>query len=201
MNILNLIITTNYINALRFNGDDRRICPITTDNKYARPNDDDPEFACKESEREAYFDLIYDESEHPQFYPTLFTYFMQYDIAGYKPAKVPITAARKDIIESNKSPIELTIEERIEDFVNGIRADDAYTQYNMIRERDGYRGVYAKPKFLAELKRWTVNKKGTTRSDRTHRLHLNDEGRIRFREALEALRLTEDEMGITDECI
>jgi hypothetical protein len=188
MNILNLIITTNYMNALRFNGDDRRICPITTNNKYARPNDDDPEFDKKEEERSAYFDPIYDEIEHPKFYNTLFTYFMNYDVSGYRPAKFPITQSRKDIIETNKSPVETLLEERIEEFTEGISSDSAYSLYRSICERDGYRGVLAKMRFLGELKKWTDNRKGTTRADKTHKLYLNEAGTAHFRSAIEELK-------------
>jgi phage/plasmid-associated DNA primase len=193
MNILNLIITTNYMNALRFNGDDRRICPITSNNTYARPNDDDPEFQTKESERELYFDPIYEEIDNPEFYPTLFTYLMSYDTTGYKPAKFPITQARKDIVESNKSPIELTITEYISNFIDGISGDEAYKCYNRIRERDGYRGVFSKPKFLSELKKWSVSKKGTTRTDRTLKWYLNDDGKAHFKSAIDELTLCRNE--------
>jgi hypothetical protein len=58
---------------------------------------------------------------------------------------------------------------------------------------------------LAELKRWTVEKKGTTRGDRTLKRYLNDEGRVRFRDAMEALRQFHRDTGFSDdvevECI
>jgi hypothetical protein len=160
---------------------------------YARPNHDDPEFEAKELVRAEYFDPIYDEIDNPKFYNTLFTYFMNYDIKGYRPAKFPLTQARKDIVETNKSPIETLIEEHIDKFIEGISGEQAYVHHRALCERDGYKGVFAKMKFLGELKRWCDNRKGKIKGDRTHKLYLNDAGKVRFRVAIEELNEVMDE--------
>jgi phage/plasmid-associated DNA primase len=184
-NIINLIITTNYINCLRFSGDDRRICPIITNNKYARGNDDDPEFRAIEARREAYFDPIYEEVECRVFYPTLYTYFMNYDITGFKPRKFPITQARADIVEANKSPVEIFVEENIAAFQEGFICETAYATYRDLCATNGNRGVYSKQKFLGEMKRWCDRKRTGGRGEQHYRLYLNEEGTKHFRRAIE----------------
>jgi Cdc6-like AAA superfamily ATPase len=195
-NILNIIITTNYINALRFNGDDRRICPITTNNEYSRVKDDDPEFQAREVKRSEYFDPLFDEVAEREFYPTLFTYFMNYDTTGFNPRKFPITQARTDIIEANKSPIEIFMEEHIAEFQSGIITDNAYQLYRELCVQNGNRGVFSKQKFLGELKPWADNKKDTkadTYGKRHFRLYLNQVGTKHFRKAIAELA---DDAGI-----
>jgi phage/plasmid-associated DNA primase len=186
-NILNLIITTNYMNSLRFNADDRRICPIITNNEYSRRDDDDPDFKIVEADREEYFDNIYGEIDDIEFYPTLFTYFMNYDITEFRPAKFPITQARVDIVESNKSTIDIFMEEYIIELQNGIITDNAYLNYKDLCAQNGNRGVYSKQKFLGELKRYCDTRKDTkngTDGKRYIRLYLNAEGYKHFHKAI-----------------
>jgi hypothetical protein len=112
---------------------------------------------------------------------------MNYDTTGYRPAKFPITQSRRDIVEANKSPIETMIEEHIREFMDGIGSERAYMLYKSVCERDGYRGVYATMRFLAELKRGNDTRKGTTRADRSHKLVLNEAGVARFKTAIDQL--------------
>jgi hypothetical protein len=187
-NILNIIITTNYINALRFSGDDRRICPITTNNDYARLPDDDPEFEARETQRSDYFEPLFDAIAEKDFYPTLYTYFMNYDTAGYNARKFPITQARADIIESNKSAIEVFVETYIHEFDAGFITDRAYQSYRELCGINGNRGVYSKQRLLGELKVWCDVRKDTKILDgctqRHMRLFLNAEGLKHYRNAI-----------------
>jgi hypothetical protein len=190
-NIMNLIITTNYLNSLRFSNDDRRICPTVTNNDYSRAEDDD-DFEEQEEKRQAYFDPIYEEIADPAFCPNLFTYFINYDTKRFRSQKFPITKARSDIVEANKSAIELYCEAAIDDLQHGVITDIAYQSYKELCAANGNKGVYSKQKFLGEMKVWTDSKKDSKPTEydgkRHQRLYLNAAGSEHFRKLLEELK-------------
>ena len=67
-----------------------------------------------------------------EFYSHLLTFFMKRDISKFNPRVIPITEAKKDLIEASRSPLDVWICDKYNDLIKGILCDDAL----MIRPPD-----------------------------------------------------------------
>lgn len=59
------------------------------------------------------------------FYQNLLTFFVQRDISGFNPRKIPMTEAKQDLIEASKSPLEYWICDHYDELVEGMKCSDA----------------------------------------------------------------------------
>ena len=64
------------------------------------------------------------------FYQHLLTFFLKHDISKYNHRKLPITQARENMIEANKSPIETFVEENY-DTLDKVTKQDMYDKFNI----------------------------------------------------------------------
>ena len=60
-----------------------------------------------------------------EFYSHLLTFFMKRDISKFNPRVIPITEAKKDLIEASRSPIDVWICDNYNDLIKGIPCDEA----------------------------------------------------------------------------
>ena len=57
--------------------------------------------------------------KHPLFYQTYATWLLERDLTGFDPRKIPMTEAKRDMINASKESWQLFFEEYIHMFGNG----------------------------------------------------------------------------------
>jgi hypothetical protein len=159
-NVNNIIITTNNDNPVVIQENDRRFCVIQCSNKYAAPRAKAKD-AATEKQREInyqYFEPIFNERDDPEFYDTLYTYLMkEVDIKGFKARDFPITAAREDITDYNRSYYERFIIEHIPELTEGILSKDATTKFmTWIAKLTNEASKYTERKLSLELSKYCI---------------------------------------------
>ncbi|KAA6382391.1 MAG: hypothetical protein EZS28_022082 [Streblomastix strix] len=110
-NVMNLIYVTNSDSPLQLDTDDRRhlVCACKTVHQVTLNQKSDVE----------YFNQL-SQSYTQYFYENLMTFFLERDISQFNPTLIPMTEAKKQLINVSKSPIDNIIIEHFEQFKQGI---------------------------------------------------------------------------------
>jgi hypothetical protein len=137
----------------------------------------------------AYFAPIYDEIAGDDFHATLYTYLMnEVDLNGFRPMDFPITQARDDITEYNRSYYELFIIDHLADIEAGILFTRIYDKWQTWIERRQRDFKYTQQKLGLELGKYCVRVANTTQLGQGRGyIGLNANGREYFATELEQL--------------
>jgi hypothetical protein len=90
-NVVNLIIVTNNVFPVKIENSDRRyvVCKCSSTHRGDSK----------------YFDNLCSSFDE-DFYNNLFTFFLTRDIESFNPRVIPMTEAKKDIINASRSPLD-----------------------------------------------------------------------------------------------
>ena len=86
-----------------------------------------------------YFHQLKQLYEIPAFYENLLTFFMKNDISSWDRRRIPMTERKKEIIEFTKSQETVFIQAFIQDFMVGVKRDEAFKRYQKWCKINGYR--------------------------------------------------------------
>lgn len=120
-NVSNFVFISNHAKPLVVPANDRRYVVLLVNGKY------------KETE------FLYNLHDLPdEFYDNLLTFFKSRDISKFDPKKIPMTDAKKDLIEACRTDYEDFIVENYDDFVSGIPYQTILSLYSRssVREPD-----------------------------------------------------------------
>jgi hypothetical protein len=143
-NVCNLIIVANDNYPIRADGDDRRYVISKASGKYVGNFN--------------YFSKLVAERKGKVFFDNLFTYYMKMDLSKYDPRKIPMTEAKKDVLEVSKSSYELFVQDRISDFVNGWNCQEAWDTYKDWVQQNAYQ-LCSNKTFGAQIKNFCDRKR------------------------------------------
>ena len=124
-NVSNFIFVSNHSVPVRINDGDRRYCICECSSIHAN--------------NQTYFAPFYDSLEDKKFLNQIFTFFMKRDISGFNPRIIPMTQAKNDVLEANKSPVEQYIESTVDRFnEQGENCEDYYQAYRQYASSHGF---------------------------------------------------------------
>ena len=115
-NVSNLIFISNHAKPLIIPPNDRRFIVCDCNGKY------------RNSE---FLENLHDLPE--SFYNNLFTYFMRRNLSNYNPRKIPMTQAKKNIIEACRSDVDNFIVKYYNEIVEGITASETKILYDRFK--------------------------------------------------------------------
>ena len=101
-NVVNLIFVSNHFIPVKVDEDDRRYFMVETSDKYKGDT--------------KYFDRLVKSFDVEGFHDNLLTFFMKRDISTFDPRKIPMTKAKRDVLNATKTSYRLFVEEYIEEF-------------------------------------------------------------------------------------
>ena len=158
-NVFNLIVVSNNDMPFRIEDEDRRLIFLDVSNQYAAIKDsaearEDPEIQKKLTERKAYFDALLKEKDHPDFLATLYSYLLtQYDEDWDPEAQRPLTKAKELILQRSVDPLQVFIEDNIEEIVKGTwKATEAYAEYKVFCNQRGHKYISNYNNFVGDLR-------------------------------------------------
>ena len=105
-NVANFIFVTNNAYPVKIETGDRRYLVLKVSGLYKGDL--------------GYFNKLYKLRQNPDFYPNLLTYFNNYDLHDFLPARIPMTSAKQDIIRASLSVIELFIVKYFKELKEGM---------------------------------------------------------------------------------
>ncbi|KAA6384833.1 MAG: hypothetical protein EZS28_019640 [Streblomastix strix] len=110
-NVMNVIYVTNNDMPVQLDTDDRRhlVCACKTVHQVSEEHKQDVE----------YFNEL-SQSYTQEFYENLMTFLLERDISQFNPTLIPMTEAKKQLINVSRSPIDDVIMEHYEQFKQGI---------------------------------------------------------------------------------
>ncbi|KAA6385739.1 MAG: hypothetical protein EZS28_018733 [Streblomastix strix] len=110
-NVMNIISVTNADMPVQLDTDDRRhlVCACKTVHQVTEEHKEDAD----------YFNEL-SQSYTQEFYENLMTFFLQRDISQFKPTLIPMTEAKKQLINVSRSPVDDDIMEHYEQFKQDI---------------------------------------------------------------------------------
>ncbi|KAA6375603.1 MAG: hypothetical protein EZS28_028869 [Streblomastix strix] len=110
-NLMNIICVTNADMPVQLDTDDRRhlVCACKTVHQVSEERKEDVE----------YFNEL-SQSYTQEFYENLMTLLLERDISQFNPTLIPMTEAKKQLINVSRSPIDDVIMEHYEQFKQGI---------------------------------------------------------------------------------
>ncbi|KAA6360790.1 MAG: hypothetical protein EZS28_043683, partial [Streblomastix strix] len=110
-NVMNIIYVTNADMPVQLDTDDRRhlVCACKTVHQVSEEHKEDVE----------YFNEL-SQSYTQEFYENLMTFFLERDISQFNPTLIPMTEAKKQLINVSRSPVDDVIMEHYEQFKQGI---------------------------------------------------------------------------------
>jgi hypothetical protein len=88
-----------------------------------------------------------------EFYDHLFTYFMEMDLTGFNHRVLPMTEAKKDIVDASKNSYELFLESRYDQIVD-ITGPDLFNMFDEWREKNKFTSCTSRT-FSSNFKRFT----------------------------------------------
>lgn len=164
--VCNFIMITNNDDPVHFNNDDRRFCVIKNNNRN-----------CKNIK---YFEKLND-TMNEYFYKNLFSFYMLRNIDNFNVRKFPETDARKDIIETTKSSVELFIQSEIKTFndENGYNCANCYSDYKSYCDRNNYK-PYNNKNFGIMMKKYTERKQKRINGVKNNRYFLLENCKDKF---------------------
>ncbi|KAA6402064.1 MAG: hypothetical protein EZS28_002412 [Streblomastix strix] len=111
-NVMNIIYVTNADMPVQLDTDDRRhlLCACKTVHQVSEENKEDVE----------YFNEL-SQSYTQEFYENLMTFLLERDISQFNLTLIPMTEAKKQLINDSRSSIDDVIMEHYEQFKQGIR--------------------------------------------------------------------------------
>lgn len=112
-NVSNLVFISNHSKPLIISPNDRRFLVLNVNGKYAKSS---------------FLKDFHHKTE--DFYNNLLTFFINRDIKDYDPDDIPMTQAKKDIIEACRSKVEDWIVEHYNELAVGITLDVIISLYN-----------------------------------------------------------------------
>lgn len=114
-NISNFIILSNNFAPLKLDKDDRRflVCDVSPISKRIE---------------KVYFDNL-TKSFTDEFYSTFLTYLASIDVSNWNRFEIPMTDAKRALIDYSQNPITDFIQESVSVFIHGITPMDAQTSY------------------------------------------------------------------------
>lgn len=194
-NIMNLIITSNNNMPFRIQDNDRRMVFLDVSNEFAEiadteENRNNPEIRKKIEARIQYFNDLDFERKNPLFLRTLFTFLMNRDISQFNPDLRPITKKKENMIIDSRNPMELFIEESIDDLYNSTwESKLAYSSYCEFCKTNGFKCVKNIQGFISSLRSYgiTSNRK-TIEGRRLTILEMSEESKQRFVKPDEPIR-------------
>lgn len=122
-NVVNLILLSNNATPIKIENGDRRYVVSVVSDKYKGDRD--------------YFKRLCN-SFNDGFYENLFTFFMKRDVSKFEPENIPMTEAKKDLMEASKSSYELFIQDHIVDFVHGFVCSESFNIYQSWAKAMGF---------------------------------------------------------------
>ncbi|KAA6379290.1 MAG: hypothetical protein EZS28_025182, partial [Streblomastix strix] len=110
-NVMNIIYVTNADMPVQLDTDDRRhlICACKTIHQVTEEHKEDVD----------YFNEL-SQSYTQEFYENLMTFLLERDISQFNPTLIPMTEAKKQLINVSRSPVDDVIMEHYEQFKQGI---------------------------------------------------------------------------------
>ncbi|KAA6396707.1 MAG: hypothetical protein EZS28_007767 [Streblomastix strix] len=110
-NVMNIIYVTNADMPVQLDTDDKRhlVCACKTVLQVSEEYKEDVK----------YFNEL-SQSYTQEFYENLLTFFLQRDISQFNPTLIPMTEARKQLMNVSRSPVDDVIMEHYEQFKQGI---------------------------------------------------------------------------------
>ncbi|KAA6366706.1 MAG: hypothetical protein EZS28_037766 [Streblomastix strix] len=110
-NVMNIIYVSNADSPVQLDTDDRRhlVCPCKTVHQVTEEHKEDIEYFTQLSQ-----------SYTQEFYENLMTFFLERDISQFNPTLIPMTEAKKQLINVSRTPIDDIIIEHYEQFKQGI---------------------------------------------------------------------------------
>ena len=123
-NVANFILVTNDSYPVHVENGDRRYVVIKVSGKHVGDFE--------------YFDKLISERDSQEFYDNLYTYYMKMDLTSFDPRKIPMTDAKRDIIEASKNSYELFVQDFLKEFDDGINCQTAWDNYKDWVQQNGY---------------------------------------------------------------
>lgn len=118
-NVCNFIFISNNSKPLIVPPNDRRYLVLNVSDKFKGQK-----FLC---------DLHYNEERNPDeyhyFYDNLLTFFLKRDISGFDPTDIPMTDAKRDLMEASRTPTEDWIVQYHNKLVEGMTLEDIKSEY------------------------------------------------------------------------
>ncbi|KAA6366885.1 MAG: hypothetical protein EZS28_037588, partial [Streblomastix strix] len=110
-NVMNIIYVSNADSPVQLDIDDRRhlVCACKTVHQVTEEHKEDIEYFTQLSQ-----------SYTQEFYENLMTFFLERDISQFNPTLIPMTEAKKQLINVSRSPVDDVIIEHYEQFKQGI---------------------------------------------------------------------------------
>ncbi|KAA6383091.1 MAG: hypothetical protein EZS28_021384 [Streblomastix strix] len=110
-NVMNIIYVTNADIPVQLDIDDRRhlVCACKTVHQVTEERKEDAD----------YFNEL-SQSYIQEFYENLMTFFLEIDISQFNPTLIPMTEAKKQLINVSRSPIDDVIMEHYKQFKQGV---------------------------------------------------------------------------------
>jgi hypothetical protein len=138
-NRCHFIFVSNNMFCLRISTSDNRYCVTKVSDKRRGDHD--------------YFEKLCN-GFTKEFYDHLFTYYYRdVDLNGFNHRNIPITEAKKDIVDASKSSYELFLEARYDKIVD-ISGPDLFDMYDKWRDRNKYT-VCTSRTFISNFKKFT----------------------------------------------
>lgn len=113
-NVANFIFLSNNFAPVKIDEDDGRYCVIEVSNDKRGDT--------------KYFEKLYS-SFSLEFYNNLLTYFLKLDISNFDPSRIPMTDAKRAIIDFCKSTIQRYIQDRYKKYLVGFPKKEAFQDY------------------------------------------------------------------------
>jgi hypothetical protein len=142
-NVANLIMCSNNMAPIRIDEGDRRYV-VTQSSPIYKGN------AC-------YFTKLFDLSQTEEFRKNLFTYFMTKKLDHFDSRKIPMTQAKKDIMDASRSAYEMFIQDNLQKFIDGWLSENCYESYKDWAKNHGY-AICNSSNFGKNIKPWCDHK-------------------------------------------
>jgi hypothetical protein len=148
-NVAQIILTTNHMDAMRFENSDRRFVAIRPNDRYAPQLNGKPNPEC-----EPYFTALFKSINNDKFYSNLFTYLMNIDTKGWNYRNIPMNDVRQDLLALSRNSYEVFIQEHVNQFITGWVCNDAFLAYKDFATTYNY-GQCSNTTFGMKLKEYT----------------------------------------------
>ena len=169
-NVCNLIIVSNNDAPIKIENGDRRYVVLETSAIHKDDFD--------------YFSSLHKNFDD-DFYNNLFTFFMKRDISNYNPRRIPMTEAKKQIMELSKTHLEIVVSSFVEEYneqlAEGWNTQFAYQSFKTYLEDNGHK-LYNNIIFGREIIKYCDKKRVRLNGKLEWQYLLKDEFKIPFDE-------------------
>ena len=128
-NHANFIFVSNNPRPLKFDNSDRRFAVCEPSGKYGTING---------APNEEYWNPIYGLKDNLEFLTHLYNYFVNLDLSGFNPAKIPMSESKMKLMELNRPRWEKFIIDNLEVFKKGISLTDGFEKWCRYCEENKY---------------------------------------------------------------